>query len=237
MSGVDHDRHRDDVGAYLLGALPEDEARAFEAHMRSCHVCSDELERLRVAAEAIPRGVPQVEPPPGLKARVMAEVEAAAPPESTARREGRRGRLPGLAGVRLRTAWAAAAVALVLAVAAGFGAAQLVDDDGSRTIAATVDETRAADAEASVTIDDDGRQGGVLRMEGFPPPEPGQTYQAWVSRGAEVSPQPTFEVDPGGRATVAIPADLSGADAILVTREPMGGSRTPSEQPLLRAAL
>jgi hypothetical protein len=36
---------------------------------------------------------------------------------------------------------------------------------------------------------------------------------------------------------VAVPDDLSGAEAILVTREARGGARAPSEQPLIRVPL
>ena len=53
----------------------------------------------------------------------------------------------------------------------------------------------------------------------------------------EMLPQPTFEIGESGVGAVAVPADLSEADAVLVTREPRGGSRAPSEAPLLRARL
>jgi hypothetical protein len=36
---------------------------------------------------------------------------------------------------------------------------------------------------------------------------------------------------------VAVPDDLSGAQAVLVTREPRGGSRAPSEEPILSVPL
>jgi hypothetical protein len=36
---------------------------------------------------------------------------------------------------------------------------------------------------------------------------------------------------------VAVPEDLSDADAVMVTREPRGGSRAPSEQPILTVTL
>ena len=72
---TDHARHRDDVGAYLLGALNDLERHAFERHLSGCSECQEELERLRPAAEALPGSVVQLDPPPGLKQRLMAEVE------------------------------------------------------------------------------------------------------------------------------------------------------------------
>ena len=71
----DHTRYRDDVGAYLLGAMNDLERQAFERHLNGCSECQDEVARLRPAAEALPGSVEQLAAPPGLKARLMAEVE------------------------------------------------------------------------------------------------------------------------------------------------------------------
>ena len=81
----DHERYEHDAGAYLLGALNELEAQAFEHHMESCSTCHAEVERLRVAAEALPRSVEQVEAPASLKRSLMRTVrgEAAAPESVT----------------------------------------------------------------------------------------------------------------------------------------------------------
>ena len=69
MTRVDHTSFSDDVGAYLLGALTDLEREAFERHLAECAECRDEVERLRPAADALPRSVEQMEPPPSLKAR------------------------------------------------------------------------------------------------------------------------------------------------------------------------
>ena len=240
MTAAEHDRHRDDVGAYLLGALPDGEARAFETHLEGCHVCRDEVEQLRVAVDVLPRSVPQFEPPPRLKAELMATVEAEARSArgATRRRPAWRSWLSGLKPSSPRVALTAAAVVVALAVAAGFGIAQLVSEDqGARTLAATVDQGRLPAGAARLTVDGDGQDGGVLRVSRFPAPPPGRTYQAWVERGGEVSPQPTFDVRADGSGAVALPADLRDADAVLVTREQRGGSQTPSEMPVMRVDL
>ena len=71
----------------------------------------------------------------------------------------------------------------------------------------------------------------------MPSPGRGRVYQAWVQRDGMVEPQPTFEVGADGRGAVAVPEDISGAQAVLLTREPRGGSRAPSEKPLLTVRL
>jgi len=45
--GPCHDRWADAAGAYVLGALPEDERAGFEAHVEACGECRAELEEDR----------------------------------------------------------------------------------------------------------------------------------------------------------------------------------------------
>jgi Anti-sigma-K factor rskA/Putative zinc-finger len=238
VTARDHTEYRDEIGAYLLGALTDLERQAFERHVAGCAECRDELERLRSASDALPRSVEQVEPPPELKASLMEVVDREARERSGAvAARGRRPRrmwLPSLAGLRPALVAAALAVGLL----AGFGVAQLAGHGGdARTLAATVDEGRLPDASGSLQIQGDGEDGAILRVNGMPPPGGERVYQAWVQRDGTVVPQPTFEVSGDGGGAVAVPDDLSGAEAILVTREPRGGSRAPSEQPLIQVPL
>jgi Anti-sigma-K factor rskA len=71
----------------------------------------------------------------------------------------------------------------------------------------------------------------------MPSLERGRVYQAWVQRDGMIEPEPTFEVGADGRGVVAVPEDLSEAEAVMVTREPSGGSRAPSEKPILTVTL
>jgi anti-sigma factor RsiW len=237
VSARDHTQYREELGAYLLGALTDLERQAFERHVAGCAECRDELEQLRPAADALPRSVEQVEPPPGLKTSLMEVVESEARERSGApaarRRKPRRLRLPSLGGFRP----ALVAAALALGLVAGFGVAQLGGGDDARTVAATVDQGRLPDASGSLRIQGDGENGAILSVQGMPPAGDEQVYQAWVQRDGMVEPQPTFEVSGDGGGAVAVPDDLSGAEAILVTREPRGGARAPSEQPLIRVPL
>jgi anti-sigma-K factor RskA len=226
MSSRDHASHRDDVGAYLLGALTDPERDAFERHLAGCPECRDEVERLQPAAASLPRSVEQVEPPPGLKTSLMEVVEREARERAgTPARRRRRVSLPRLAFPRPLLA----AVTLALGLLVGVWVA----DEDPRTEVASVDEQRVPGATARLQIEGDGENGAILRVQGMPSLEPGRVYQAWIQRDGPIVPQPTFEVGPGGGGAVAIPDDVSDADAVMVTREPRGGSRAPSERPLL----
>jgi anti-sigma factor RsiW len=237
VTARDHTEYREEIGAYLLGALTDLERQAFERHVAGCAESRDELGRLRPAADALPRSVEQVEPPPGLKTSLMEVVESEARERSGApaarQREPRRIRLPSLAGFRP----ALVAAALALGVVAGIGVAQLGGGDDARTVAATVDEGRLPDASGSLRIQGDGEDGAILTVHGMPPAGGARVYQAWVQRDGTVVPQPTFEVGADGGGAVAVPDDLSGAEAVLVTREARGGARAPSERPLIRVPL
>jgi anti-sigma-K factor RskA len=239
MSSPEHSRHQEDVGAYLVGAMTEAEAQAFERHMTHCPSCRDEVERLRPAADALPRAVEQLTPPPTLKASLMEVVEreaegradesarAARPRRSLAERLGA---LPGLRPILV-------AGALALGVAAGFGVARLAEEDESRTVVATVDERRIPDASARLQLQGEGDDGAILRVQGMPRLDRNRVYQAWVLRNGTIVPQPTFEVGDNGGGAVAIPQDLSDAEQVLVTREQRGGARAPSEEPILAVRL
>ena len=239
MSAPDHTRYQEDVGVYLLGAMTEAEAQDFERHMTQCPSCRDEVERLRPAADALPRAVEQLAPPPTLKASLMEVVEREAEgradesprPARPRRSLGQRLRaLPGLRPVLV-------AGALALGVAAGFGVARLSEQDESRTVVATVDERRIPEASARLQLQGQGDDGGILRVQGMPTLDPNRVYQAWVLRDGTIVPQPTFEVGDNGGGAVAIPEDLSDAEQVLVTRERRGGARAPSEEPILAVRL
>jgi Anti-sigma-K factor rskA/Putative zinc-finger len=234
----DHTTHKDEVGAYLLGALTDPERELFEAHLATCADCRLEVERLQPAADLLPRSVEQVEPPPGLKASLMEVVqreagERAGAPAGRRQRAALGERLRGLFGP-MRPALAAGVLALGLLV--GFGVAQLGGED-SRTITASVDRDVLPDATANLEVLGDGEDGAILRVQGMPSPGPGRVYQAWVMRDGMVEPEPTFEVRSDGGGAGAVPADLADAEAVLVTREQRGGATAPSEDAILTVEL
>ena len=222
-----HSEQAESIGAYALGALPELEAQVFERHLMGCDDCQEELQRLNEAVEALPRSVTPHEAPASLKASLMEVVNAEAAPAQV-RRPSPLLRLP-----RLRPAIAWAAAACVLAAAAGYGVSELARED-TRTLQAQVDGTRLPDGTASLVVPEDDADGSVLRVYGFPEPEGNRIYQVWVERRGEVVPVSIFDVDESGDGAAAVPESLEDVGAVMVTREPRGGSRQPTEEPVLR---
>ena len=228
-----HERWDDAAAGYLLGALPEPERAEFEAHLEGCPACREELDELRVAAEALPVAAPPMRPPPALKARIMAEVEREAALLQGAREPDE--------GPRRRFAWprfslptpavaALACAALLIGLGAG---AFLFGGSGGQTVHFARSSGLTANASAELDV-----SGGnaVLVARGLPQPPPGRVYQVWLQRAGH-APEPTaalFTPRSDGSATANV-GDVNGIDKVMVSSEPRGGSRAPTTAPILIA--
>jgi len=230
MTAADHDRLQGDVGAYLLGALPEPDSERFRAHLAGCHLCQEEALRLRSAVDALPRSVPQVEPPPSLKASLMETVRADAHAPVRERRTS-------WSWPRLRVPAFAAAAALAAGLAIGIAVSGTEDEPDPRTIAAEVDANRVGSAHGTLVVSSDGAGRAVLRMADLPPAGPDRVYEVWVSRDGRMQPGALFEPHRDGTAVAGIDGDLEEVDAVLVTRERRGGATTPTEDPVISVPL
>jgi anti-sigma-K factor RskA len=241
MSFERHELIQEDCGAYVLGALSDEEHTRFVRHLRECPVCRDEVDRLQHAADALPRSVTALQAPPSLKAAVMAEVQGDLPvPRSSAWTRLRR-RTAALGRMRAPAISLSAAAVLIVGVALGFGVSRAVengDSQSTRTVRAQFDRSRVADASGSLTIGSKSEDaGGTLRVHGMPSLPPGQTYQVWLQRKGEMIPKALFSVGGDGNGLTAVDGDLGDSQAVLVTRERAGGARSPTGTPLLRVKL
>jgi anti-sigma-K factor RskA len=227
-----HERWADAAGAYVLGALPDDERAGFEAHIAACAVCSAEVDELGGAAGALPVSAPAMVPPPELKARIMAEVEREAALLASASGP-RADRAP--ARRRERRRWfslpAVALACVTLFAGIAFGA--VLFKSGTKTLRFTPNGSQAV-AELDVSGDK-----AVLVARDLPAPGGGRTYQVWLKRPGE-APQPTaalFTPRRDGTATATVTGRLHDGDQVLVTAEPEGGSPAPTSDPVLAAKM
>jgi anti-sigma-K factor RskA len=233
-TGPDHERWADASGSYVLGAMPDEEATAYAAHLEVCSACRAEVDELQPAAAALPASVVPVAVPAALGDRVMGEVRreaqllsaAGAGADAAPDRPRRR---------RVWWRWSAPALAvaaLLLGVVVGLGAAGVIGGNDERTIA--MQATGAASgAHAHIVMD--GR--ATLVADHLPRPGNGRVYQVWL-KPAGRDPQPTeslFVPRADGNATVAVPPEAEQMDAVLVTEEPDGGSPQPTGPPVLSA--
>jgi anti-sigma-K factor RskA len=223
MSGSDHKRWSEDLAAYALGALEPREAAELERHLEDCERCRNELRWFEPAVRLLPESVERQEPPPRLRAALMAEVRSDAQRAGAEQRTSLLERLRerwGSSGLRFATGFAVAALAI--AVAAGYEIGKGgSDESGGRSVLSTREHGIA------VKMVREG-EGGTLHLADVHQLPSGKVLEAWVRREGTVEAVPALMVpDRKGQAETTI-SDMKGVDTVMVTEEPQGGSEEPT---------
>jgi anti-sigma-K factor RskA len=244
---------RDSLAALSLDALDPDERGAVEAHVAGCRACSAELEAYRETAARLALGVPQHEPPFGLKRRVLAAAD-----RGVAARWGRlRPQLP-----RLQPSVLAAGLAVVVALSTTLWALGLqMELKEQRALAASLKErayrydkvvavlqatdiqlrplqgTEAAPGAVGRIYVDPDTGSGMMMVRSLPPLPQGRAYQLWWVRadGKRESGGLLTWTDPQGNgyALIQCPGPFKSWQGVGVTDEPAGGSPNPTGRRLL----
>jgi anti-sigma-K factor RskA len=230
------------AAAWVLNALPDDEAAAFEAELATNAELREEVERLRPVADLIALAAPSAEPPPGLQSRIMAIVEREADLLSAAGPEADRVATPAAAEPAragwLRRVFARPLIpvltACVVAVAIGLGVGIGISGGGSGDVDHPVTFVGNAAASGELVTHGDSSE---LKLTGLKSPGPGHVYQAWVMKGGKVTPDNVFTVNRSGQGSVALRSDLDGAKQVLISVEPEGGSQQPTTTPIASTTL
>jgi anti-sigma-K factor RskA len=238
----------ENVGSYVLHALPDDEHERFVSHLDGCEDCRREVADLQMAVDTLPLATEQIAPAPELKDRIMAIVRSEAELLQAA---GARADEPDAAAAQAappeRRGWwkrtllslrPLPAIGLATAVlAVGVVAGVLITNggEGTRTVPAKVTLASAPSAHASLSVKgDDGR----LSVTNFPAAGSGRVYQVWLVKGnAKPTSAGLFRVTDNGQATFAIPESMKGVDQVMVSVEPGGGSDQPTSQPIAAASM
>ncbi|MER6512872.1 anti-sigma factor [Nonomuraea sp. NPDC001636] len=239
------------AGAYALDAIDDEaELRRFERHLAGCAECAQEI--IGFAETAARLGVAvAAEPPSGLRARVLAEIEQvrqlppALSPAAPSRRVWRVAWRPWLAAV---------SVAAALAVVAGLGVSTLQARQelaqarrAEQRIAAVLgaDDARTVTAPAGPPTAGAGRGGRgtvvlsrsqgalVFWAAGLGDPPAGRVYQLWQLAPGRITSAGLLASSGSGGTMPVLAAISADAGQVGVTVEPAGGSRQPTSTPLL----
>lgn len=241
MRAMNCDEVEELLGAYALEALPEDEARRVEEHLRTCPEQRVAAAELRRTGALLPLTVEEADPSPGLRARIVEAVKATPPgrvePEAAGRRAGGRavvpmrrvGRLPGWAARGSRLAVAAA---IVISLGAGGLIGYLIGHTAQGQIAYTFqgDATAAPGAEARLVYFKDRRQ-AVVAISGLPRLASGQVYEMWLIKNG-VPVDKGISTSETGDVAAQVSGDLSQFQQFAVTIEP-GEQPLPTTKPIL----
>jgi Anti-sigma-K factor rskA len=243
MNDNDHDLRLEEAVAFALGVLDAGQVDDFKDHLQDCKRCQEELRWLAPAVRALPEAVEPQTPPPALKQRLMAEVHAdVEAEEKQAREEKRRERAESRAGLGewLRglhiggLTWKplAGLAVVVLIVAGGIGYA--VGSGDSAGGPHTIESPQANGIVAKLVTE--GKRGEV-RLANVSQLPDGKVLEAWVQRGNTVEPVPAlFSPDHAGNASTTI-EDMRNVSLVMVTTEPMGGTKVPTTEPIVEVPL
>lgn len=230
MNETEHDRRRDDIAAYLLGAMEPGEAAELERHIAGCPECEQELQRLRPAVQVLPETVDRIEAPAALRSRLIEQVRseaAGSQADAPAAHRAPRWRfgLRPLAGL--------AAAALVVAAIGGY-AIRDGSSGGGGPKTTTVHTGHSPGVTAQMV-----REGetGTLRLANLHQLPEGKVLQAWVQRGKQVvSAKALFVPNSDGTATATID-NMHDVNTVMVTAEPRGGSVQPTSKPIVSVSI
>jgi hypothetical protein len=234
-------------GAYALDALDDAERERFERHLQRCPACVEDVRRMTSTATALAMAV-SAEPPPGLKARVLAATATTPqlPPLPAAaaarRRHGRRiTRSDWFPRLALGVAAVGVAAAVVLAVVTVSTQDRLDRlQTQNQAIAAVL---AAPDAQVATAASSTGgratvvlsyaEQKMIFTSTGLPALPNNKVYELWLlstgsARAAGLLPEPT-----DGKTAPVLAAGLTSADKVGVTVEPAGGTSSPTTTPIL----
>ena len=255
MAELTCDEVREMAGAFVLGALePADEA-AVRAHLATCDDAHAEIVELGGVLPALATTVPVVEPPDGLKARIMAAAAAdleertagktpAAPTpvpipfQNESERTARRERTSPAAWV-LRIAAVVAIVGLIgynLLLQNQLNASQAYE----QSVAAVLDVAAQPGSLTAILTPADGNGSGLaavgadgavtLAMKDLDPTTGSTVYTAWAI-GADGVPIPLgdFTVSNNGNGRLhAVTSGLASGTVLALTHEPTAGAVAPT---------
>ena len=247
-------------GAYALHALNDEEAKAFEAHMRDSEETRHEVTELTDTAVLLGLATDPVEPPASLKLSIMAQLdsfpqlprETAQQAETAPEAELAPTQFDGPAESKARARWFTRPVNAVIGVAA---AVALIVGGGviAGMIGNNPSNEAAADQLAAIYAADDSQravttiEGGgsatlvwssemhksALIVDGLEAAPSGKTYQLWYIDDAGARPAGILSASDSGSMWRVLDGDMASGDAVGVTVEPAGGSTVPSSDPVI----
>ena len=252
------DQIDDEIHAYVLGLLGDEEAARFEARLATSPELRARVDRARAVTWLLAASPAQLAPSAGLRARILAAADAERQEPAPVRHHPSVRAVPApprqqgqpAAGWRQ---WLAAAGFLLSLGLGGWTVLlqQQITRQQTQIDRQQADLARseaalealggaerfwtmrgapehAPNATSVLALNADQKQ-AVLIVRGFPPLPAGQSYQIWVIvNGQPVSVGIFVPSSPESEYTLVIPSDLGGVTQAAITIEPTGGSLSPT---------
>lgn len=221
------------IDAYALGALEPEDVAILEAHLEHCIRCQQLVADARASTQMLLYSVPLVEPPPGLRAKVLARVHA----EATGGNGVAAGQPAPIADAKhtdqgwdrvrrfMRVLFGTVPPPQSDPAAALLSELLAAPDSIVWDLAGTND---APSAKARLVGKPDGRD-AVIVASGLRHLSADEAYQVWFLRGGKPLPNVLFTVAGGqGHQVVRAPRRLRDFEVVAITPEPAAGSPAPT---------
>jgi anti-sigma factor RsiW len=229
--------------AYALGSLDEAERRLVSEHLAGCPACMAELAAYQTVAAQLALAVPDAQPSPDLKRRLMARLPA---PQPAPPKQPRLSWWRSLPNFVYRPAWTwGVASSLLILVLLGSNLflwqrvtrLEALRSGGMRAVPLTGTGV-VPGAAGFVLIGADGENGAFV-VDALPTLEPNHQYQLWLLKNGQRTSGAVFSVDEfgygGGR--IRAPQNLFEYSGCDISIEPKGGSTAPTGEQVLAGPL
>jgi anti-sigma-K factor RskA len=232
---------------YAVDALTAQEVHEFDIHLADCDACQREVADMRDVTAQLSRAV-QADPPPTLRASVLAGISDTAQERPETTDAGRHAALlPFRKRVIAKLPYLVAAAAVLLAVGFGGWAVQSRDDaqQAQDRLAQIVQVFGAKDVHTvSAPVTNGGsatlvvsqvRNRAFFLADGLPALPEGKVYELWTINATPV-PAGTFTAD-ASASLITLPDAAVHAATVALTVEPKGGSDQPTTTPIVALTL
>ncbi len=257
-------QENEQVGAYVLDALDANEIEAFEAHLGTCSECRAEVAELRQVVAVLPLAAESVQPPAGLRDRILAEVGTTRPGGLVALPGGKThdagtgtsSNVP--APVPDRSRWLTKPVGIALSVAAalvlGLGvwagslqyqlnnqpaalaySRQVTDALASGAAVWQVAATPRGGSAHAVLVQPRGGANAYFVVTGLSPVPSSKVYELWLMRGGRPHSVGILAHPGSNTQVVKLPIAATGWQSMGVTVEPAPNGTTAPTTPILLA--
>ncbi|WP_430788712.1 anti-sigma factor domain-containing protein [Virgibacillus flavescens] len=250
---------------YFNNQLTREEQEEFELHLLACEECQEELSELQQLTEDLPYSSEAIEPPSGMKDRVLSNVlNEATNSESVVETEEKEiNNVTPINGwnepkKQKKSGLVKPLIAAVLTISLVGNAAAFIylsdeDDDSETTtepedpsldeiqkmVSLSPSEGISAEATAMM-IEQNSKTNLVVQANDLPELEGNETYQVWVLEDGKPYRAGTFVSNENGNGAVSFIMNYEGKhqwDTIAITKEPDANSQTPQGDIVLSSPL
>ena len=237
-----------DSGAYVLHALDDAENARFEVVLAGSEEARAEVTELADTAVELGLSVAPVDPPAGLRARILDQV--AVTPQLAPLEVPAAPSVAGPAEERARRRWytrpvttlVAAAAVIALLFGGGVAVNAVIQGQQASATASQINRIQAAAdyRRSTVPVSTGGTatliwsaslKRSAIVMQGIDRLPGGKTYELWYIDTNGATPAGTFDAN-GSAQSILLAGDLTAGDTVGVTIEPAGGSASPTTKPI-----